>query len=66
MNPLRTWWRRLWLKRQPWAILDDFFPNLLTALVAAMGLALSAVVLLLVRDNRRRLRAEFESLRKQK
>ncbi|MFN7043149.1 MAG: glycosyltransferase family 4 protein [Acidovorax temperans] len=30
MNPLRTWWRRLWLKRQPWAILDDFFPNLLT------------------------------------
>lgn len=30
MTFLSAWWRRLRLKRQPWVILDDFFPNLLT------------------------------------
>lgn len=46
------------LRMDSWQGAPQLFPNLLTALVAAMGLALSAVVLLLVRDNRRRLRAE--------
>ena len=46
------------LRMDSWQSAPQLFPNLLTALVAAMGLALSAVVLLLVRDNRRRLRAE--------
>lgn len=36
----------------------DLFPNMLTALVTAMSVALVTVLLLLVRDNRRRLRAE--------
>lgn len=36
----------------------DLFPNLLTALVTAMTLALLAVLLMLVRDMRRRLKVE--------
>mgnify|MGYP000287645671 CR=1 FL=1 len=38
----------------------DLFPNVLTALVTAMSIALITVVVLLVRDSRRRLRAESE------
>ncbi len=36
----------------------DLFPNVLTALVTAMSMALITVVVLLVRDSRRRLKAE--------
>ena len=38
----------------------DLFPNVLTALVTAMSIALITVVVLLVRDSRRRLKAESE------
>jgi two-component system sensor histidine kinase DctS len=38
----------------------DLFPNVLTALVSAMSIALITVVVLLVRDSRRRLKAEHE------
>ena len=38
----------------------DLFPNVLTALVTAMSIALITVVVLLVRDSRRRLKAERE------
>ena len=38
----------------------DLFPNVLTALVTAMSIALITVVALLVRDSRRRLKAERE------
>ena len=38
----------------------DLFPNVLTALVTAMSIALITVVVLLVRDSRRRLKAENE------
>ncbi len=38
----------------------DLFPNVLTALVSAMAIALITVVVLLVRDSRRRLKAEHE------
>jgi len=38
----------------------DLLPNVLTALVTAMSIALITVVVLLVRDSRRRLRAENE------
>ncbi|RYY52178.1 MAG: PAS domain S-box protein, partial [Comamonadaceae bacterium] len=38
----------------------DLFPNLLTALVTAMSIALVSVLVLLARDTRRRLRAEHE------
>ncbi len=38
----------------------DLFPNVLTALVTAMSIALITVMVLLVRDSRRRLKAERE------
>ncbi len=38
----------------------DLYPNVLTALVTAMSIALITVVVLLVRDSRRRLKAERE------
>ena len=38
----------------------DLFPNLLTALVTAMSIALITVVTMLVKDSRRRLKAERE------
>ncbi len=38
----------------------DLFPNVLTALVTAMSIALITVVVLLVRDSRKRLKAERE------
>ncbi|MCX7264158.1 MAG: PAS domain S-box protein [Burkholderiales bacterium] len=38
--------------------IPDLFPNVLTALVTAMSIALVSVLLLLVKDSRRRLKAE--------
>ena len=43
-----------------WQGAPDLFPNVLTALVMAMSLALIAILLLLGRDMRRRLKAERE------
>ena len=43
-----------------WQSAPDLFPNVLTALVMAMSLALIAILLLLGRDMRRRLKAERE------
>lgn len=50
----------LLLRMDGWHSAPHLFPNLLTALVTAMSIALVTVVLVLVRDNRRRLRAERE------
>lgn len=46
------------LRLDSWRGSPDFFPNFLTAMVAAMTLALASVLVLLGRDARRRLRAE--------
>lgn len=46
------------LRMDSWRGTPDFFPNMLTALVSAMALALIAVLLLLGRDIRRRLKVE--------
>ena len=46
------------LRMDSWRGAPDLFPNVLTALVTAMSIALVAVLVLLSRDMRRRLRAE--------
>ena len=46
------------LRLDTWHTAPSVFPNVLTALVTAMSIALVTVVGVLVRDNRRRLRAE--------
>jgi len=46
------------LRMDSWKASPDFFPNMLTALVSSLALALIAVLLLLGRDIRRRLRVE--------
>ncbi|MFT3812880.1 MAG: PAS domain S-box protein [Acidovorax sp.] len=46
------------LRMDGWHTAPSVFPNVLTALVTAMSIALVSVVAVLVRDNRRRLRAE--------
>ncbi|WP_137891743.1 PAS domain S-box protein [Ramlibacter sp. 2FC] len=46
------------LRMDGWRSAPDLFPNLLTALVTAMTIALASVLLLLGKDMRRRLRAE--------
>ncbi len=46
------------LRLDSWQGAPDLFPNVLTALVAAMSLALFFILLLLGRDMRRRLKAE--------
>ena len=46
------------LRMDSWRAAPDLFPNVLTALVTAMSIALVLVLLLLGRDARRRLRAE--------
>ncbi|MBK7548057.1 MAG: PAS domain S-box protein [Rhodoferax sp.] len=46
------------LRIDSWHGAPDLFPNLLTAIVTAMTLALVGVLVLLARDTRRRLRAE--------
>ncbi|RYF59207.1 MAG: PAS domain S-box protein, partial [Comamonadaceae bacterium] len=46
------------LRMGSWHSAPSVFPNVLTALVTAMSVALVTVLVVLVRDNRRRLRAE--------
>lgn len=46
------------LRMDSWHTAPSVFPNVLTALVTAMSIALVTVLVVLVRDNRRRLRAE--------
>ncbi|MCM2345776.1 two-component system sensor histidine kinase NtrB [Acidovorax soli] len=46
------------LRMDSWHGEPSVFPNVLTALVTAMSIALVTVMVVLVRDNRRRLRAE--------
>jgi two-component system sensor histidine kinase DctS len=46
------------LRLDAWRAAPDLFPNVLTALVTAMSIALVVVVTLLARDTRRRMRAE--------
>ncbi len=46
------------LRMDTWHAAPSVFPNVLTALVTAMSIALVTVMVVLVRDNRRRLRAE--------
>jgi two-component system sensor histidine kinase DctS len=48
------------LRMDSWKGSPDFFPNMLTALVSSLALALIAVLLLLGRDIRRRLRVEHD------
>ncbi len=50
----------LMLRVDGWRAAPDLFPNLLTALVTAISIALVSVLVLLARDTRRRLKAEFE------
>ncbi|MGD9775088.1 ATP-binding protein [Diaphorobacter sp.] len=46
------------LRLNGWHAAPSVFPNVLTALVTGMSIALVSVLVVLVRDNRRRLRAE--------
>ena len=46
------------LRMDTWHSAPSVFPNVLTALVTAMSIALVTVMVVLVRDNRRRLQAE--------
>ena len=46
------------LRMDTWHAAPSLFPNVLTALVTAMSIALVTVMVVLVRDNRRRLQAE--------
>jgi len=46
------------LRMDSWHTAPSVFPNVLTALVTAMSIALVSVLVVLVRDNRRRLSAE--------
>ena len=46
------------LRMDTWHSAPSVFPNVLTALVTAMSIALVTVLVVLVRDNRRRLQAE--------
>jgi two-component system sensor histidine kinase DctS len=48
------------VRMDSWRGTPDFFPNVLTALVTAMAIALIAVLLMLGRDMRRRLKAESD------
>jgi two-component system sensor histidine kinase DctS len=48
------------LRLDHWHTAPSLFPNVLTALVTAMSIALVTVLAVLVRDNRRRLKAERE------
>ncbi|RZA14053.1 MAG: PAS domain S-box protein, partial [Lysobacteraceae bacterium] len=48
----------LMLRMEGWRAAPDLFPNVLTALVTGMSIALVSVLILLVKDVRRRMRAE--------
>lgn len=50
----------LMLRVDGWRAVPDLFPNMLTALVTAISIALVSVLVLLARDTRRRLRAEHD------
>ena len=50
----------LMLRLDGWHSPPSVLPNVLTAMVTAMSIALVSVLVVLVRDNRRRLRAESE------
>lgn len=46
------------LRMDSWHRAPSVFPNVMTAMVTAMAVALGSILVILVRDNRRRLRAE--------
>lgn len=46
------------LRMDSWHRAPSVFPNVMTAMVTAMAIALVSILVILVRDNRRRLRAE--------
>ena len=46
------------LRMDSWHRAPSVFPNVMTAMVTAMAIALCTILVILVRDNRRRLRAE--------
>ena len=46
------------LRLDSWHRAPSMFPNVMTAMVTAMAIALVSILVVLVRDNRRRLRAE--------
>ena len=46
------------LRMDSWHRAPSVFPNVMTAMVTAMAIALGSILVILVRDNRRRLRAE--------
>jgi two-component system, LuxR family, sensor histidine kinase DctS len=46
------------LRMDSWHRAPSVFPNIMTAMVTAMAIALGSILVILVRDNRRRLRAE--------
>ena len=48
------------LRMDGWRGAPDLFPNVLTALVTAMSIALVSVLVMLVKDMRRRLKAEHD------
>ena len=48
------------LRIDSWRAAPDFFPNVLTALVTALAIALTTVLYLLARDMRRRQRVELD------
>ena len=48
------------LRMDGWHRAPSVFPNVMTALVTVMSIALISVLVVLVRDNRRRLRAEHD------
>ena len=57
-QPIELPGTELILRVDGWRSAPDVFPNMLTALVTAMSIALVSVLVLLARDTRRRLRAE--------
>lgn len=48
------------LRVDSWRAAPDFFPNVLTALVSVLAIALMSVLALMARDMRRRLKAEHD------
>ncbi len=59
-QPLELAGATLVLRVDGWRAAPDLFPNMLTALVTAVSIALISVLVLLARDTRRRLRTESE------
>ena len=59
-QPLDLSGTKLVVRMDSWKGSSDFFPNMLTALVSSLALALMAVLFMLGRDIRRRLRVEHD------